>query len=134
MSPIAETAPELYWQDNVLRSSEASDDTVRLVHAYDGIESMKKLIEKADRTKVHVVHVELADEQNYVRPDFVKGPEYPALRYAYDHPESPKLPPDALRVKSDVDASYASEDAVSSSWLMSSFPQTLAADLSRVQI
>jgi len=112
VSPVPETSPELYWQDNVLRSSEASSELVRLVHAYGGVEPMQKLTEKADRTKVHVVHVELGDEQNYVQAEFVKGLEYPALQYAYNHPGSPELPANALRPKGDVDAAFANEEAL----------------------
>ncbi len=112
MSPLPETPPELYWQDNVLRSSEASDDTVRLVHADNGLEPMKKLVATADRTRVHVVHVELASEQDYLQPEFVKGPEFPALKYAYDHPDAPRLPSNALRSKSDIDGAFAREDAL----------------------
>ena len=112
MSPAPDTPPELYWQDNVLRSSEASDDTVRLVHAYAGPESIRNFAEKSDRSKVHVIHVQLAEEQNYLQPAFIKGPEFPALQYAYNHPNAPELPADALRPKNDVDAAYANEDAV----------------------
>jgi hypothetical protein len=112
VSPLAETSPELYWQDNVLRSSEASADPVRLVHAYAGAKPIQELVEKADRTRVHVVHVELGDEQNYLRPEFLKGPDFPALQYAYNHPASPGLPADALLPKSDTDAAYANEEAL----------------------
>jgi hypothetical protein len=112
MSPEADTSPELYWQDNVLRSSEASSDTVRLIHAFGGVEPMEKLTQKMDRGKVHILHIELADEQNYLQPQFVTGTEYPALWYAYDHPASPELPADALRPKADVDAAFANEAAL----------------------
>lgn len=120
VSPLPETPPELYWQDNVLRSSEAGSDPVRLVHAYLGAESIEKLVEKADRTRVHVVHVELADELNYLQPEFVKGPDFPALQYAYNHPQSPELPASALRPKSDVDAAYANEEALLT-WVTAKF-------------
>jgi hypothetical protein len=120
ISPIPETAPELYWQDDVLRSSEAGGDPVRLVHAYLGADPIEKLVEKADRTRVHVVHVELADELNYLQPEFVKGPDFPALQYAYNHPQSPELSASALRQKSDVDAAYANEEALLT-WVTATF-------------
>src|SRR5271165_5899325 len=112
VSPIPETPPELYWQDNVLRSSEASSTVIRLVHANGGAAPMEKLLEKADRSRVHVVHVELGDERNYLKPEFVNGPNFPALQYAYTHSGSPELPADALRAKSEVDAAFANEDAL----------------------
>jgi hypothetical protein len=112
LSPVADTSPELYWQDSVLRSSEASSDVLRLVHAAGGVAAIQKIVEKADRTKLHVVHVELGDERNYLQPAFISGPEFSAMQYAYHHPDSPELPADALRPKSDVDAAYANEDAM----------------------
>jgi hypothetical protein len=120
MSPSAETAPEVYWQDNVLRSSEASNDMVRLVHAYDGAASVKGIIGKADRSRIHVLHVELADEHNYLQASFLQGPDSLALKYAYEHPNHPNLPPDALRPKEEVDAAYANENQVLK-WLADEF-------------
>ena len=120
MAPVPETAPELYWQDNVLRSSEASSDLLRLIHAYAGIEALQKVTEKVDRSRVHILHVELGDEQNYLQPEFIKSPEFPALQYAYNHPASPELPVDALRPKADVDAAYANEDALLA-WITEKF-------------
>jgi hypothetical protein len=119
MSPTSETVPELYWQDDVLRSSESSG-TVRLVHAFDGPDAMKTAVGKADRSRVHIIHVELSSEQNYLQPAFIKGAEYPALKYAYNHPDSPKLQADALLPAAAVDASNAKEDALLK-WLMEDF-------------
>ncbi len=120
MSPTAETSPEVYWQDNVLRSSEASNDLVHLVHAYDGATSLKNILSKADRSKIHVLHVQLGDEHNYLQPPFVQGSDSLALKYAYDHPQQPMLPLDALRPKDAVDAAYATEEQ-SLNWLVDEF-------------
>jgi hypothetical protein len=120
MAPVPQTSPELYWQDNVLRSSEASSDLLRLIHAYAGPAALQKVTEKVDRSRVHIVHVELGDEQNYLQPEFVKSPEFPALQYAYNHPASPQLPADVLRAKADVDAAYANEDALLA-WITEKF-------------
>jgi hypothetical protein len=120
VSPIAETSPELYWQDYVLRSSETSGEEVHLVRASEGIEALKKVTDKADRSRVHVIHVELASEQNYVTPGFLKTPGYPPTKYAYDHPQSPALPADALSATNDRDAAYANEEAALK-WLSTDF-------------
>jgi hypothetical protein len=119
MSPIAETSPELFWQDDILRSSEASG-TVRIVRAYDGADAMKAAVNKADRSRIHVIHVELASEQDYLQPAFIKGSGFPPLRYAYDHPESPRLQPDALLATAGVETAYAKEDALLQ-WLVEDF-------------
>ena len=120
MSPVPETPPELYWQDNVLRSSETANDDVRLLHGSDGAEALQKLTAKADRSRIHVIHIELASEMDYLRPEFVKSPEFPALKYAYDHPQSPALPADARRSQDDVNAAYAKQEALLN-WLTSQF-------------
>lgn len=110
ISPEVDNSPELYWQDNVLRTSESSSDILRLVHAFAGPEAMKKETDKMPRNRIHVLHVKLADEQDYVKPEFINGPG-PALRYAYDHPGSPNLPADVLLSKSQVDQAFANEEA-----------------------
>ena len=112
ISPLPYTPPELYWQDGVLRTSEASSDTVRLLHARDGSETVRKALDKVDRSRTHIIHLELASDQNYLQPGFIKGTEYPPLKYAYQRPLEPRLPPNALRPKSEIEASYAIEGAV----------------------
>ena len=112
ISPDPETSPEIFWQDGVLRSSETSGDVIRLLHGYDGDETIKQLVAKANRSKVHVVHIELASERNYLRSDFIKSPNFPALKYAYSHPANPKLPADALAPKTEVDSVYAKEETL----------------------
>lgn len=120
ISPLPNTAPEIYWQDNILRTSEAGGDVVRLVHANQGVDPLKTLIDKADRSRIHVVHVELVSEQNYLQSDFRKGSNYPPLRYAYEHPDNPQLPTTALLAKTDVDAVFAKEEQVLD-WLTKDF-------------
>lgn len=108
MSPIPETSPELYWQDNVLRSSESSKPDVRLFRASDGPEAFQKVAANLDRSRIRIVHVELANPRSYLSQTF-KGS---SLAYAYDHPGQPGLPAEARRPAAEVDAAYAKEDAV----------------------
>ena len=110
MSPTVENPPELYWQDHVLRTSEASSEATRLIHAYAGPDAIKSEIEKMPRNRVHILHVKLADELNYVKPEFLKSGG-PALRYAYDHPTAPNIPAVMLLPKTAVDQAFAKEDA-----------------------
>ncbi len=120
ISPVPDTAPEVYWQDYVLRSSESSTPDAHLIRAYEALQGTKDSFEKLDRSKVHVIHVQLASEMNYLQPEFSKGANYPPLKYAYDHPQDPKLPAAAWRAKSDVDAAYANENATLK-WLADAF-------------
>jgi hypothetical protein len=112
MSPTPDSSPELFWQDNVLRSSESSDGGVRLVMASEGPEALKTLLSKLDRSKVRVVHVEVGDLKNHLTQDFVEGPMFPPLRYAYSQTANPKLPADAMQTADAVNAAYAKEEAV----------------------
>lgn len=112
VSPDPETPPELYWQDGVLRSSEAGADPVRLVRAFDGPEALQKVITTADRTKMHVLHILIADEQIYLTDAFKKGPDGSALMFAYQHPTAPALPEDARTSAAMVEAAYARQEAL----------------------
>lgn len=119
MSPIPGSSPELYWQDNILRSSEISDFGVRVVHGDEGPNAIKAVLNKLDRSKIHIIHVELGSERVYIRP----GGMYPPSRRAYDDTEDPRLPATALRDADDVQAAYAKEDGLMK-WLVAEFLPT----------
>ena len=113
VSPIPESAPEIYWQDNVLRTSEVSDPSEEAEEretGYTGLQGIKDEFNDLDRSKMHVVHVDVADARYYLKSDLAKDEKYP-LKYAYEHPDSPKLPAEALLSKAEVDAYYVKEDA-----------------------
>ena len=113
VSPIPESAPEIYWQENVLRTSETSnpsEEAEEREQGYRGLEGLKDDFKDLDRKKIHVVHVELADERYYLQQALAKDDQYP-LKYAFGHLESPKLPAEALLSKAQVDAAFAREEA-----------------------
>jgi hypothetical protein len=107
MSPAPDTPPELYWQENVLRSSESSGLDNRLFRASGGAEAFQKVAEKLDRSKIRIIHAELANPRNYLAESFKQTP----LAFAYDHPDQPALPPEARLAAAGVDAAYAKEEA-----------------------
>jgi hypothetical protein len=111
MAPIPEAAPEIFWQDYVLRMSEANGP-VHPVKAQDGVEAVKGVLDSAPRETIQVVRVELGGVEKYLQPAFVKTAPNAPLKYAYDHPADPKLPADALRPAADTEAAWAKEDAV----------------------
>jgi hypothetical protein len=119
MSPAENTAPELYWQDYVLRVSEAAPP-VRGVKAVEGVEAVKGIFEKADRKRVQVLQLELDGIENYLRPEFAHTAPNPPLRYAYSHPQAPKLPADTLVPPAETSAAWAKEDALLQ-WLADDF-------------
>ncbi len=120
MSPVPATSPELYWQDNVLRFSESSGAGNRMLSASAGPDAFKKALTAMDRSRVRLVHVNLASDRDYLTPLFSRGEYYPPVRYAYHHPNEPKLPANALRPAADVEKAYANTDATLK-WLTEEF-------------
>ena len=107
LSPAPDTPPELFWQDNILRSSESSDVDNRLFRASGGAEAFKKVTEKLDRTRIRIIHAELANPRNHLADSF----KLSALAFAYAHPDQPALASNARRTTAEVDAAYAKEEA-----------------------
>lgn len=112
MSPLPNTSPELFWQDDRLRTSERSDPLMNVVTATDGPDAFKAFVTKLDRAKVRIVHVELGSEQLYYKADFVKGDTWPALKYAYEHTSAPQVPLQQLRKASEIKDSWDKESAL----------------------
>jgi hypothetical protein len=124
MSPSVNTSPEVYWQDGVLRLSEVSNTSEAAAEAENDYHvlsagELKDDLKDLNRSKIHVVRVTLADERYYLEHKFTKDDEY-ALKYAYDHPSSPRLPSDQTLSKSEVDAAY-SKEAGALDWLANEF-------------
>lgn len=120
MSPVPETSPELFWMDNVLRISETDLADVRVFSADEGVDALKTLLGKLDRSRPRIIHVEIADQRTYLQPSHARGLLYPPLRLAYDHPDQPRLPAEALRPPSEVDAAYGRQEALLQ-WLARDF-------------
>ena len=118
MAPVPDSTPELYFHDGVLHVSEANG-AVRLVHGYEGPERIQAVLNGADRSRVQIVHVELGSAQDYLQPEFVKAEGSP-LKYAYTHPQNPRLPVDAMAPAAAVAANWAREDALLK-WLVEDF-------------
>lgn len=116
MSPVAAASPELYWQDNLLRFSESTGTENRMLRASAGADALKTALANIDRSRIRLVHVELASDRDYLVPKFSHGEYYPPARYAYKHLDQPKLPAEALRPSTDVDKAYANTEA-SLRWL-----------------
>ena len=124
LSPIPESSPEVYWQDNVLRLSEVSNTSEEAEEAESGFhglnaDEIKKDFGELNRSRIQVVRVELADERYYLQRAVAKDDEY-ALKYAYDHPVSPQLPAEAKLSVADVDAAYTKE-AEAMKWVAGEF-------------
>jgi hypothetical protein len=119
MSPVPQTAPEVYWQDNALRLSEAAPP-VHLIRGIEGVDVLKGILDKTNRSTIQVLQVELGAVENYLQPDFAKQGPAALLQYAYAHPQAPAAPAAALRSTADVSAGWAKEDALLK-WLTEDF-------------
>jgi len=121
VSPEPDTSPELFWADNILRFSEAGGGGSRLVHLSDGVDAIKKATGTLDRSRIHIFHVELDNENDYLTDDFAKGKIFtPALAYAYANPDKPQVPQDARLSPVDVEAAHSREDAALK-WLLTEY-------------
>jgi hypothetical protein len=120
MSPDLPTSPELYWADNVLRSSESAGHGDRVFHGYDGPTSIQNFTTQLDRTRLRIIHMELASENDYLNADFAKTLPTPALAYAYAHPDNPTLPAEDRLSADQVNTAYATEES-SLNWLLANF-------------
>jgi hypothetical protein len=120
VSPVPDSSPELYWQDGVLRTTEGSDGVVRVLHTDEGPEGLQKALSSVARSRIRIVHVEFGDDDNYIQPWWLRG--HAPLRYAYEHPQQPQVPHEALRPAAGIEAAFAKEDAAMK-WLLEDFLQ-----------
>jgi hypothetical protein len=113
ISPSSDTSPEMYWQEDVLRISEASLLDARTFRAEDGVEKLKAVLGSLDRGRVRVLHVELGGQRIYVKPAVAPMPKIVMpLAWAYDHPDSPLFPANLRFSAAEVDAHYSNQDDV----------------------
>jgi len=120
LSPAPSTSPEIFWEDNILRTSESSGNGARVLHGYEGGAALKDFTSKLDRSKLRVIHMEMGSELDYLKPDFAKTPLSPPLTYAYAHPDNPKLPSEVRLSPEEVNLAFAKEEA-SLNWLLSEY-------------
>ncbi len=112
LSPVSTSSPELFWQDDVLRVSETSDPAMQPVNGFDGADGLQAVLNKVDRSRIRIVHVELGSDKIYLKPAFVQSEGYPTLKYAYAHPDAPQLPVQQFRTAVDIQDAYVKEDAL----------------------
>ena len=112
VSPAPDFASELFWQDDFLRLSDTSGQPVRIISAQEGPEALRTMVEKLDRSKIHIIRIQLGSAAIHLRPEFEKSLVSSTVRYAYDNPKPARLPADAFRPQNEIDAGYEREEAV----------------------
>src|ERR1700733_6797625 len=121
MSPDPQTPPELFWQDDILRSSEASGRDLRIFQGTDGVEKLKAVLAAMDRSRVRILHVEIGGELAYEKR---MGPPLPGptapMKYASDHPDQAQYAAELRNSPAEIEDAYGRQDAVMN-YLVSEF-------------
>ncbi len=113
ISPDPDSSPELWWQEDVLRFSETSLMDARTFRAEEGVAKLKAVLSGMDRSRVRILHLEIAGQRIYVKPPVPPaGRMEMPLAWAYHHPEDPLFPARLRYSQAEVDARYGQEDEV----------------------
>jgi hypothetical protein len=122
ISPTSKTSPDLYWEDDTLRSSERSLKDTRTFSTDEGPDVLKAAFAKMDRSRVRIIHLELGSYLRYLSKRMDGSPRYDPLEWAYGHPDNPQMPSSlkAFAERKEVDAAYEREEATLR-WLMKDF-------------
>lgn len=112
LSPGPAYAPEVFWMDSVLRLSDTSGAPVKVFVANHGLEALQKSLDGLDRSRPHVIRVQLAHPAIYLKPGYAGGRYATPLDWAYDNPRSAHLGEDGLESRDEIEAAYRREDTV----------------------
>ncbi len=122
MSPIGETSPEVYWDDNFLRSSDFGQTDLRVFSTTEELAKLKEAFGKIDRSHLRVVHLEYGSYVRYLRLNAEGQPRFHPLFWVWDHPQEPVMPnaiPSMLGMN-DITPKYQAEEATMK-WLLEEF-------------
>jgi hypothetical protein len=110
MSQRSGYVAELYWMDGRVRLSRFGGATnVKNIPLWQGTEAVKKALAAVDRTRLHILHLELGDERLFLRADAPKEVLESPVRYAYENPKAARVPIEMLRTPAEVEAAQAAE-------------------------
>jgi len=111
MSPQPNCARELFWTDNRLAICDTDGVQTFTTSNTRGPEAVRKLLENIDRSQVHFVHIGMGTKFTYKKPR-QKGAMGSPTRYAYAHPDNPKLPPEAVLSREEIEANYRKSEEI----------------------
>jgi hypothetical protein len=122
ISPHPDTSPELYFESNVLRSSDTSTADLRVMSTAEGAEALQKVFDAMDRSKTRVLHLELGNHSRYLSTWHDGIARFHPVVWAWDHPDDPHMPAGipAFTSRIDVEAAYQKEEAALG-WLLKDF-------------
>jgi hypothetical protein len=112
---------ELYWQDGFLRLSDSGGEgSPGIVPAYKGPEPLKKMLDGLDRSRTHIVQVQLGNPGLYLPDGFEKTSLANPVRYGYDNPKWKVIPEDQLRPRKETEEAFRAEEATLR-WIIGEF-------------
>jgi hypothetical protein len=113
MSPDANTSPELFWQEDILRVSETSMKDWPTARAEDGLQKIKAALAGLDRSRIRVLRIDLGGQRIYVKPIAPPAGRLTLpLSWAYDHPDNPQYPANLRYSGAELEARWAEQEAV----------------------
>lgn len=118
MSPGDDDVPEIYFQDGYPRVSRATHRHMTAVPLCAGREAVEKAIAALDRTRPHLLQIELGHPHLFLREDAPAAMRESPLLAAYQDPKSARLPMSALRTDAELNAAMAAEEETLR-WLLS---------------
>ncbi len=121
-SPDADTSPELFWQEGVLRSSETGKGDLRVFRASTGAEKLKATLKALDRSRPRVLHIEIGSQMNYAKPNPLPVRPNVPLTYAYDHPSKPAYPAELRFSAAETEGFYQAEEETLQYLIQEYFP------------
>ena len=115
-------APEVFWEDNVLRLSDTSFNDLRPHTADEDVEALKKVFAKLDRKHVRVIKLEVASYRRYLLRRADGSVMVDPMEWMYFHPDDPVIPITmrSLVTQTDVEAGYRRDEATLA-WLLNEF-------------
>jgi hypothetical protein len=122
ISPLPTTAPEVYWDDGILRVSQKSLADTKAFSTDETPAMLKTELDKLARTNVRVIAMEYSAYARYLTKHSDGAVRYDPLEWAYFHPDSPYLPKStkAFNALKDISDAYKQEDETVR-WLMEDF-------------
>lgn len=122
VSPAANTSPEVFWEDNVLHSSDSSGADSRVFSTEEGPVALKAAFDKMDRSVVRIIHMEVGSYLRYMKKSADGTVTYPPLEWTYQHPQTPEMPATlkSFLEKGFVDDAYRKEGETLR-WLLERF-------------
>jgi hypothetical protein len=122
VSSVPQTSSELYWELNILRSSDTSTGDIRRANTDEPLDGLKKLLAGLDRSRIRVLHLQVTPYARHLQTWHDGIPRFSPLVWAYDHPEEPMVPSavPAYRDYPQVLDAYRQEEAILK-WLVTEF-------------